>query len=72
MPIPKLLLRPEEVAEALGISKSKAYQLIRSGDLPSIVLKGGRLVRVPAAALAAKFTLEASKKTVAEPGETAA
>jgi excisionase family DNA binding protein len=53
--VTKLLLRPEEVAEALGISKSKAYQMIRSGELPSVVLTGGRLVRVPAVALTAKF-----------------
>lgn len=42
----KLLLRPVEVAEALGIGRSKCYELIASGSLPSIRLGGGTL-RVP-------------------------
>lgn len=55
MPMQKLLLRPEEVGEMIGCSRSRVYQMIRAGELPSVVLPGGRLVRVPAAALAAKF-----------------
>ena len=39
----------------IGCSRSRVYQMIRAGELPSVVLPGGRLVRVPAAALAAKF-----------------
>ena len=44
-----LLLRTEEVAELLSISRSKVYQLIRQGRLPSVRLTGS--VRVPRAAL---------------------
>jgi excisionase family DNA binding protein len=41
----RILLKADEVAEALAISKSKVYELIDSGDLPSIHI--GRSVRVP-------------------------
>ena len=45
----KLLLRPIEAAEALGIGRSKTYELLSSGRLPSIRIGGS--VRVPLAAL---------------------
>ena len=45
----RLLLRPSEVADTLGIGRSKAYELIASGVIPSIRL--GASVRVPADAL---------------------
>jgi excisionase family DNA binding protein len=45
----KALLRAEEVARLLGIGRSKAYELIAAGDIPS--LRIGRLVRVPRHAL---------------------
>ena len=45
----RILLRPEEVAYALGISRSSAYQLIASGELPSVKVAG--LTRVPREAL---------------------
>ena len=32
----RLLLRPAEAAEAIGIGRSKVYELLASGDLPSI------------------------------------
>src|SRR5947209_7942293 len=32
----RTLLRAEEVAELLGIGRSKSYELIASGDLPSL------------------------------------
>jgi excisionase family DNA binding protein len=38
-------LRPAEVAEAIGVSRSKAYELIASGAIPSI--RFGASVRVP-------------------------
>jgi excisionase family DNA binding protein len=47
--IEKLLLRPEEAAEAIGFRRSTAYALIRSGELPSILVNGS--IRVPADAL---------------------
>lgn len=39
------LLRAEEVAEALRISRTKAYEMMASGALP--VVRLGRCVRVP-------------------------
>ena len=45
----RLLLRPTEVAEAIGIGRSKVYELLGSGDLPSIRVGGA--IRVPVTAL---------------------
>jgi len=45
----KLLLRPAEAAEAIGIGRSKLYELLADGELPSIRV-GGR-VRIPVDAL---------------------
>lgn len=47
----KLLLRPTEAAEMIGVGRSKIYFLIASGVLPSI--KIGASVRVPLDALRA-------------------
>ncbi len=46
-----LLLRPEEVAEYLGIGRSKVYELMRDGTLESIRI--GACRRVPRAAVEA-------------------
>ena len=43
--IPRLALRVEEAAKAIGCSRSKAYELIAAGAIPSIRLAG--MVRVP-------------------------
>ena len=45
----RLLYRPSEVFELLGISRSTGYTMLASGALPSIRI--GRSVRVPADAL---------------------
>lgn len=45
----QLLLKANDVAETLGICRSKAYALIASGTLPSVRI--GKSVRVPATAL---------------------
>lgn len=45
------LLRAEEVAEFLGIGRSKVFDLFRARELP--VIRIGRSVRVPRAALQA-------------------
>lgn len=44
-----LLLRVEEVARVLAIGRSKVYELIASGQLPSITIGSAR--RVPTEAL---------------------
>jgi excisionase family DNA binding protein len=44
-----LLLSPEEAASALGVSRSRIFDLIREGELQSVKL--GRTRRVPRAAL---------------------
>lgn len=44
------LLRIGEVAELLGVSRSKAYAILASGGIPTIRL-GGRCLRVPLDAL---------------------
>lgn len=44
-----LLLRPEEAARELGIGRSKTYDLLRRGEIPSIRI--GRSVRIPASKL---------------------
>lgn len=45
----RILLTPDEAADALHIGRSKVYDLIRNGDLVSI--KIGKLRRVPVAAV---------------------
>jgi excisionase family DNA binding protein len=47
----KLLLTVPEAAEALGISRSKLYQLLSAGAIRSIRIDGSR--RVPVEALTA-------------------
>jgi len=47
----KLLLKVEEAAVAMSLGRSKAYELVRRGLLPSVRL--GRSVRIPVAALEA-------------------
>jgi excisionase family DNA binding protein len=44
-----LLLRATEVAAALGIGRATAYELMASGELPTVRI--GRAVRVPRAGL---------------------
>ena len=41
----KLLLRPTEAAELIGIGRSHVYALIKDGTLPSVKL--GKSLRVP-------------------------
>jgi excisionase family DNA binding protein len=45
----RLMLRPTEAADAIGVSRSKAYELIARGEIPSV--KVGGCVRVPVDAL---------------------
>lgn len=57
----RMLLRPVEVAELLGIGRSRAYELIGSGVIPS--LRIGASVRVPHDSL--KAWIEAQTDDVA-------
>ena len=41
----KLLLRPREVAEILGLSKSYIYKLLVTGVIPSVLIGKCRRVR---------------------------
>lgn len=45
----RLTMTVEEASEALGISRSLAYELVRRGEIPSLRL--GRRVVVPVRAL---------------------
>jgi excisionase family DNA binding protein len=44
-----LLMRATEVAAALGVGRATAYELMASGELPTVRI--GRSVRVPRAEL---------------------
>jgi excisionase family DNA binding protein len=43
--VPRLLLTPEEAATALGIGRTKLFSLLRSRQLPSVMLGGSRRIR---------------------------
>ncbi|ABW14892.1 DNA binding domain, excisionase family [Parafrankia sp. EAN1pec] len=47
----KLLLTPAEAAELLGVGRTTIYELMNSGDIPSVRI--GRARRIPAADLVA-------------------
>ena len=59
--VSKLLLTPEEAADALSIGRSKLYELISDGRLPSVRIDASR--RVPTSAL-----LEFIERLQHEPG----
>lgn len=46
-PMERAFYRIPEVAEIIGLGKSLTYQLVASGDIPSVMLAGRRSVRVP-------------------------
>lgn len=43
--VERMLLKPQEAAEALGIGRTKLYELLKRGVLPSV--KVGASLRVP-------------------------
>ena len=51
VPLAPLLLKPEEAAVVLRLSRTKVYALIRSEELVSVKIGGAR--RIPMAALVA-------------------
>ena len=58
----KLLLRPDEAREILSIGRTKFYQMLSSGEIPSIYV--GRSVRVPLASLKAWVEAHAKKTEI--------
>ncbi len=46
--LPRLLLTPEEAARALGIGRTKLYELLATAKLPSVRIGGSRRVSVDA------------------------
>ena len=47
--VERLVYRPVEAAEALGVSRSKVYELMNRGEIPWVLVGGAR--RVPVEAL---------------------
>ena len=46
-------------AEVLGLGRSAAYELVRSGQWPTPILRLGRLIKVPTAPLIALVGIDA-------------
>jgi excisionase family DNA binding protein len=60
----RLLLRPAEASEALGIGRALLYELISSGDIP--VVRVGHRYRVPVRALQAWIEAQTETTTSGE------
>lgn len=60
----KLLYRPTEAADAIGVSRARAYELIANGTLPSIRI--GSSIRVPVAALRAWIEQQLADQATSE------
>ena len=43
--VERILYRPGEAAQAIGVSRSRMYELIASGEIPSVTV--GHVKRVP-------------------------
>ena len=54
------LLTPSETAEALGISTSNVYRMIRADELPTIQLGGRKSTRIITAQLRSLLGLDTS------------
>lgn len=59
----RLLLRPTEAAELLGVGRTTMYALLATGEIPSV--RVGKSIRVPAGALERWVSVR-----TAEPAET--
>lgn len=46
--VPRLLLTPEEAAQALGIGRTELYRLLAEGFLPSVRIGGSRRISTEA------------------------
>lgn len=56
----QLLYRPAEAADAIGVSRARAYELIAAGTIPSIRI--GSSIRVPVRALEAWISRELEQR----------
>lgn len=48
-PMSKLLVKPGEASELMGVSRSTIYELMRSGELESVLIRSSR--RIPIVAI---------------------
>ena len=53
-------------AEALGLSRTSAYELIRTGAWPTPVFRLGRLIRIPTAPLLDLLGISESSEAAAQ------
>jgi excisionase family DNA binding protein len=60
-----MLLRADQVARALGLGRSKVYELMQSGELP--VVRIGRSVRVSRTSLEEWVRANTSKVSESDP-----
>lgn len=57
----RLLWRVPECAEAIGMSRAKCYELVASGEIPSVQIGGVR--RVPVDALRERIARRLAEQT---------
>lgn len=62
----RLMLRPVEAAEAIGVSRARCYELIARGEIPSVRI--GSTVRIPVDALRAWIAQQLAAGRAAEAG----
>jgi excisionase family DNA binding protein len=66
MTVEPLLLRISEAAEMLGISRSKAYEMIKAGELPHVRIR--HTLRVPLGSLRRWIEAKEEAAQAGEPG----
>jgi excisionase family DNA binding protein len=59
----RLLLKPKEAAEAVGVGRTLFYRLVKAGLLPSC--RVGKSIRIPVAALRAWADAQVSVQSAA-------
>jgi excisionase family DNA binding protein len=57
----KSFYRVSEISQVLGICKSLAYELIATGEIPSVRIAGRKAIRVPATELEKWIVKETQK-----------
>ena len=69
MPEGRILYRPAEAAETLGLSRTRLYQLLAAGEIGSVKIGTSR--RIPAAELAAFVDRKRDETTILESPQAA-